>query len=336
METPPGSASTLNLGANRNALARRRSAVINATRTCSTSECRADYYTAGYCKRHYQQKRRYRGPYLQYRRHGSICVVDGCGRAYAENAGRGMCSMHYNRWRRTGKTDRNQTLLSSRPCSAESCDRQQGQSGAKGLCAKHYAQSRYVSKPRAKRTTPPAPRVRKPSKPPSAEYSRESNRRSRQRYGLRSDEELTEAFLRKWPSGSKPCVRCREVLPRESFGVDKQRPDGTRRRCRQNGCFTAHAQEVKKRRLIASLERRGLPTDRCAYCLSGPIENADHFWPLARGGVDAVENMVGACWTCNRDKWHHEPHAWLRSSHPDRAEFFRSIFPTHDALCERP
>jgi 5-methylcytosine-specific restriction endonuclease McrA len=52
---------------------------------------------------------------------------------------------------------------------------------------------------------------------------------------------------------------------------------------------------------------------RCAYC-HRPMDPApgssdrprgitvDHVVPLSRGGTDADENVVGACWACNQRK----------------------------------
>jgi 5-methylcytosine-specific restriction endonuclease McrA len=50
----------------------------------------------------------------------------------------------------------------------------------------------------------------------------------------------------------------------------------------------------------------------CAYC-DGPSEEADHFHPLSRGGLHCRDNLVPACFPCNRSKYNHEPHKWMAS-----------------------
>jgi len=49
----------------------------------------------------------------------------------------------------------------------------------------------------------------------------------------------------------------------------------------------------------------------CVYCgdTNGPFE-ADHVHPKSRGGLDALENLVCACRTCNRSKKDKTPEEW--------------------------
>lgn len=48
----------------------------------------------------------------------------------------------------------------------------------------------------------------------------------------------------------------------------------------------------------------------CIYC-GNPAEAADHFYPLARGGLHCVDNLVPACGSCNSRKSARDPYVWL-------------------------
>jgi HNH endonuclease len=50
----------------------------------------------------------------------------------------------------------------------------------------------------------------------------------------------------------------------------------------------------------------------CVYCSSEDRTNltVDHVLPRSRGGSDSPENLVTACWTCNRQKWARTPEEW--------------------------
>lgn len=48
----------------------------------------------------------------------------------------------------------------------------------------------------------------------------------------------------------------------------------------------------------------------CAYCL-GPANTYDHVIPRGRPGWDAPDNVVLACWPCNRWKGRRTPEEWF-------------------------
>lgn len=50
----------------------------------------------------------------------------------------------------------------------------------------------------------------------------------------------------------------------------------------------------------------------CLYC-GDPAEHADHFYPLARGGLHCIENLVPACQPCNNSKCASDPYEWWSS-----------------------
>ncbi len=59
---------------------------------------------------------------------------------------------------------------------------------------------------------------------------------------------------------------------------------------------------------------------RCAYCGSAAPLEMDHRVPLARGGTNAIDNILPACGRCNRRKHTRteaEFRAWLALQHRD-------------------
>lgn len=51
----------------------------------------------------------------------------------------------------------------------------------------------------------------------------------------------------------------------------------------------------------------------CAYCDCCPSSEIDHVVPIARGGRDAIGNLIGACSFCNRSKNDRFLVEWRRS-----------------------
>ncbi len=50
---------------------------------------------------------------------------------------------------------------------------------------------------------------------------------------------------------------------------------------------------------------------RCGYCgADGPFD-LDHVIPVSQGGSHDEENLIAACWRCNRSKGGRTPEAWL-------------------------
>lgn len=58
---------------------------------------------------------------------------------------------------------------------------------------------------------------------------------------------------------------------------------------------------------------------KCAYCGSSDRIEMDHFFPLSRGGLAIMGNVVPACKSCNSSKNNKPPHEWL--SHSDFSYF---------------
>lgn len=50
---------------------------------------------------------------------------------------------------------------------------------------------------------------------------------------------------------------------------------------------------------------------KCAYCDSDGKLSIDHFFPLSKGGADAIGNLVPACKNCNSQKRDSDPVKWF-------------------------
>ena len=157
-----------------------------------------------------------------------------------------------------------------------------------------------------------------------AVYSAATARRDARRRSRTTDQADAD-FAAKWPSG-KPCVGCGELLPAEAFARNWITTDGRTPRCDRNGCRYRHERAKKLARLGIHWQSRGLSPSVCAYCGAAPIEHVDHFWPVARGGRDHPDNFVGACGPCNLCKSDRLPFEYLAAEHPDRVEFFQTLF----------
>ena len=63
----------------------------------------------------------------------------------------------------------------------------------------------------------------------------------------------------------------------------------------------ASALDSKTRQRASTSKNKLETTERCPYC-DGPLGHspiADHIYPVKRGGLSTIENMVYCCGTCN-------------------------------------
>ena len=52
----------------------------------------------------------------------------------------------------------------------------------------------------------------------------------------------------------------------------------------------------------------------CSWCHRRPATSADHLVPLAKGGTNAIENLIPCCGPCNASRGSRaEPSEWIRS-----------------------
>lgn len=138
------------------------------------------------------------------------------------------------------------------------------------------------------------------------EHARAINRASRERHA-ESANARTEAWKRANPEAVR---RHRQAdyerhKPRFHFNALKRK-------------LQKKANGSAPRLLADLLELYRTRGGRCAYC-GGGVDgkrglHLDHVIPLALGGPDTLENLVGACAKCNRAKWANDPVEWMRGA----------------------
>lgn len=79
-----------------------------------------------------------------------------------------------------------------------------------------------------------------------------------------------------------------------------------RRRARELGVVCEHGPKCVTPAFLAEIRAA-----TCRYC-GDPAQEADHLYPLARGGLHCAENIVPACKPCNNSKWAHDPLEWMQ------------------------
>lgn len=157
---------------------------------------------------------------------------------------------------------------------------------------------------------------------------------------------ISPVFVRDGVPG-KACIACLEWKPLEKFARHATCSGGRRNRCTTCEGRTAYAKnpiariaavrryqanhpdraEVHRRagraRRQARLATGGVaPAEyelleaifggKCAYC-GEPADTIDHVMPLSRGGQHSFENIVPACFSCNRSKHAKTPREWVES-----------------------
>lgn len=99
---------------------------------CSIDGCDSRPLALDLCDKHYRANRRPASPAgASPRLKRQTCLVPECDRL---SDGRGMCGMHYQRWRRFGDPNFYPPQM-NRSCTVEDCP---NSANARGLCSKHY------------------------------------------------------------------------------------------------------------------------------------------------------------------------------------------------------
>lgn len=101
---------------------------MQATRTCSLTDCDRPHYGKGLCQRHLERKRR-----LDRKNAATAqCTIDGCADPITS---RGWCEGHYRRWLDHGDPTAGRRSPVGGLCTVEGCDRP---NAAQTWCALHY------------------------------------------------------------------------------------------------------------------------------------------------------------------------------------------------------
>lgn len=270
-------------------------------RACDAEECDRPVLARGVCKTHYARAVK-DGSIDTLGRvralSAAVCLVDGCEKRPRAH---GLCSAHYTRQRRHGDPVGSAPRVPAAMCAAcgqprtfseatgrwrcQGCVttatrrwRERNPDGAKAMARRRYANNKDVWRLYAEQN-----RARI-----SAETRR---RRMADLEGVRAKERAAWAAL-------TPDERQRRA-PARRAGV-------ARYRARKYGAVCEHGQRCVTPTYLAAI--RSLT---CQYC-GDAAEHADHYVPLAKGGLHCIQNIVPACGRCNRSKGARMPHEWTR------------------------
>lgn len=147
-----------------------------------------------------------------------------------------------------------------------------------------------------------------------------SQARRREKLRLRTPEQCDVDFLKLNPSGSKKCRACRQVLPMTAFARNRCVSSGRAQSCMP--CATKRSRRNFGLKFDKFNSGRNVDPWVCIYCdtpLNGESREYDHFIPVSLGGPDDLENLVPACFECNRGvggKFDSDPWEWLQSRYP--------------------
>jgi 5-methylcytosine-specific restriction endonuclease McrA len=133
------------------------------------------------------------------------------------------------------------------------------------------------------------------------EHKQEDAERSR-RYRQRNKEKVRERARNRYKNDRE---RRREIVRRwRSKNLHLIRLYSNKRRAlkKKNGCIPYSVQELNIR--FNEFD------NCCAYCGTSENLTIDHVVAIAKGGVDALSNIVPCCLSCNSGKFSHDVYEW--------------------------
>lgn len=135
---------------------------------------------------------------------------------------------------------------------------------------------------------------------------RESNQeriRAQRKAWAAANKDKRQASWRRWVSANPEKNRAK-VRAWALANPELAQAQGRTRRARMQAAPGAHTAAEWR----ACVERYGR---RCFYCGASSALTADHIIALARGGSNAIENIVPACRRCNSSKRASDARAWI-------------------------
>ncbi len=248
--------------------------------TCKLDYCDRAATLKGLCRGHYSQQ--WRGAEftpLRHRNSGKPCRFPGCPKTLDGHAAQGLCQSHYRHWRQFGNLEPTRGKNAGLRCAKDGCEKALGVSDARGLCGRHYSQWRTDNGPRC--TIDNCSRVIATGGLCQRHFKRKrSHGDPHHKHPVKVCLECDQDFR---PSVWRQVV-CRACVREHT----KKRRDSVR-----------YAQTDRDMRRLLSRFRNA-----CAYC-GGSLTagmHLDHVWPVSRGGVTGISNIVPACVACNLSK----------------------------------
>lgn len=267
-------------------------------RICTVEGCGKKHVGHGYCDKHLTRLHKYgtTDPTRAYNDDSSrrpkpeVCEIDGCDRpANVPGTGRGWCQAHYRRWQNWGDVHAPPRKAYSRigdTCEVCGVVLTSSCGGAHGLCKLHYRRLYFTGS-----TDDPIPYERPICSEPNCGDGATGRGLCPRHYGQRYRPDRFDRLKKKLA----------EKFTAEEL-AEQARHNAKRRRAVLRGAKEHHTHAE----WMAKLAEYG---DRCAYC-GASADTKDHDVPLARGGSDAIGNIVPACRSCNSRKYTRTADEW--------------------------
>lgn len=289
---------------------------------CSVEGCtKGGKLNRGWCATHY----------YRWRTHGDVqadipikdigvlteCTVAGCHRD--KNLKRGLCGMHYQRWTKHGDALWEPPQYPT-TCSIEDCGKDVA---SKGLCGTHYA--RLI---RTGTTDLRPPRELQDCSIDDCSQTEHTRGYCLTHYTRWKRHGDPNVLLRPWARAASDtctvdgCGASHHAggMCRPHWAADYHLKNRAQRNARMREHYLANREEYyaktnrRRQRVEANMDaldralsadrRRAIAKDPCAYC-GGPSTQVDHYFPIAKGGIDYWWNLVRACEPCNKSKAAH-------------------------------
>lgn len=211
------------------------------------------------------------------------CSIADCSR---RSRTRGWCSTHYERWRVHGDPN-HETWARIKKCQIVDCAKP---NAASGLCSMHYSRKQRKGDALAPTEF-------------RGVYSSDvcavdGCAKPREKRGW-----CSKHYTRWQNNGDPLVVQINRDRPYKASPATRRRITQTRyARLRDAACEHGPGCVTKFR--LCEIRQQA-----CFYC-GDAGGTADHFAPIARGGLHCIENLVPACWSCNVSKNDADPWEW--------------------------
>lgn len=147
-------------------------------------------------------------------------------------------------------------------------------------------------------------------------WGKDISSRCKEKYMLRTDEEILEDRSRLRPSGNKTCRTCKNSLTLNLFYNCRTEADGLSKVC--TPCLRDYLLWKKKLSIELYWTRKNIPL--VCYVCGNEYAHIDHVVPKARGGGDELANLLPLCVHHNTSKSDTPLDQWLYEKHPHLLE----------------